>query len=140
MQALLDARGPAGPVRVQEVAWGSRFRVHHRLAEHYRAGNILLAGDAAHVHSPAGGQGMNTGIQDAVALAAAITGNTIDGYERSRRPVAEGVVRFTDVTTRAATLHSAAGRFARNTLLRTVGRVPRLQRAVSYRIAELDTR
>ena len=50
------------------LAWSSRFRVHHRVADHYRAGRLLLAGDAAHVHSPAGGQGMNTGIQDGFAL------------------------------------------------------------------------
>jgi 2-polyprenyl-6-methoxyphenol hydroxylase-like FAD-dependent oxidoreductase len=56
VQALLDARGPQqDPVTVESVIWGSRFRVHHRLAEHYKAGRILLAGDAAHVHSPAGG-------------------------------------------------------------------------------------
>ena len=54
------------------MIWGSRFRIHHRVADTYRAGRLLLAGDAAHVHSPAGGQGMNLGIQDAVALADAL--------------------------------------------------------------------
>ena len=74
VQALLDARGPErDPVTVESVIWGSRFRVHHRIAERYQAGRILVAGDAAHVHSPAGGQGMNIGIQDAIALAAAIS-------------------------------------------------------------------
>ena len=53
---------------VTDLMWGSRFRIHHRVADTYRAGRLLLAGDAAHVHSPAGGQGMNLGIQDAVAL------------------------------------------------------------------------
>ena len=67
IQALLDERGPGG-VTVRDVAWSSRFRVQHRVADRYRAGASLLAGDAAHVHSPAGGQGMNTGIQDAVDL------------------------------------------------------------------------
>ena len=67
VQALLDARGPGG-LAVTEVTWGSRFRVHHRVADTYRAGRVLLAGDAAHVHSPAGGQGMNLGIQDAVRV------------------------------------------------------------------------
>ncbi|WP_331716728.1 FAD-dependent monooxygenase [Micromonospora inositola] len=62
-QALLDERGPARrPDRVTDVLWASRFRVHHRVAETFRAGPVLLAGDAAHVHSPAGGQGMNLGI------------------------------------------------------------------------------
>ena len=55
-----------------EVLWGSRFRVHHRIADSYRAGRVLLAGDAAHVHSPAGGQGMNVGMLDAMSLADAL--------------------------------------------------------------------
>ena len=57
---------------MHEVLWGSRFRVHHRVADVYRAGRVLLAGDAAHVHSPAGGQGMNAGILDAMSLADAL--------------------------------------------------------------------
>jgi len=73
VQALLDACGPErARAIVQEVVWGSRFRVHHRVVDTSRAGRILLAGDAAHVHSPAGGQGMNTGIQDAMVLAEAL--------------------------------------------------------------------
>ena len=53
---------------VDECGWSSRFRVHHRIADSFRDGRILLAGDAAHVHSPAGGQGMNLGIEDGVKL------------------------------------------------------------------------
>ena len=70
----LDARGPKrpSPATVRQVLWGSRFRVHHRIADAYRAGRVLLAGDAAHVHSPAGGQGMNAGILDAISLADAL--------------------------------------------------------------------
>ena len=70
VQALLDARGPSvDPAQVRDVAWSSRFRIHHRVARTPRSGRVLLCGDAAHVHSPAGGQGMNTGIQDAMSLA-----------------------------------------------------------------------
>jgi 2-polyprenyl-6-methoxyphenol hydroxylase-like FAD-dependent oxidoreductase len=64
---MLDERGPGG-AHVNGLAWSSRFRVQHRIADAYQSGSLLLAGDAAHAHSPAGGQGMNTGIHDAVDL------------------------------------------------------------------------
>src|SRR5262249_56337893 len=57
-----------GTVRLHDPVWMTNFRLHHRAAAHYRAGRVVLAGDPAHVHSPAGAQGMNTGIQDAVNL------------------------------------------------------------------------
>ena len=96
VQALLDARGPRARAcaSCSEVLWGSRFRVHHRVADVYRAGRVLLAGDAAHVHSPAGGQGMNVGILDAVSLAGALEQGArrrhaaLDAYGAERRPVA----------------------------------------------------
>src|ERR1700739_615422 len=73
VQSLLDTRGfGPGEIVVTELLWGTRFHIHPRVADSYRAGRILLAGDAAHVHSPAGGQGMNLGIQDAVALGQAL--------------------------------------------------------------------
>ena len=65
----MPAAQSVDPAQVRDVAWSSRFRIHHRIARTARKGRILLCGDAAHVHSPAGGQGMNTGIQDAMSLA-----------------------------------------------------------------------
>src|SRR6185503_12732571 len=56
-------------IQVKKVNWFSTYRVHHRVAEHFRKGRVFLAGDAGHIHSPAGGQGMNTGVGDAVNLA-----------------------------------------------------------------------
>ncbi|MGO6787570.1 FAD-dependent oxidoreductase [Rhizobium ruizarguesonis] len=56
-----------------DVLWGSRFKIHHRLADCFHKDGVLLVGDAAHVHSPAGGQGMNLGFRDAVALAQALS-------------------------------------------------------------------
>ncbi|MEU6564078.1 FAD-dependent oxidoreductase [Nocardia nova] len=145
VQALLDERCPGA--RVREVLWGSRFRVHHRLADHYRAGRILLAGDAAHVHSPAGGQGMNTGIQDAALLGtllARVLGGepetVLDEYERVRRPIAVGVVEFTDRMTRMATLRPRPARAVRNTVIRTATRLRPVRTALAYRLAELATR
>ncbi|GAA4616930.1 NAD(P)/FAD-dependent oxidoreductase [Actinoallomurus liliacearum] len=135
---LLGARGPrATPARVHDVVWSSRFRVHHRIADHYRAGRIFLAGDAAHVHSPAGGQGMNTGIQDAVDLARRLADGAEDGYEEARRPVAAGVVAMTDRMTRAATAGGPAARAVRNTLLTVAGHNAAVRRGLAMRLSEL---
>lgn len=143
LQALLDARGPASErAVVREVLWGSRFRVHHRLADAYGAGRVLLAGDAAHVHSPAGGQGMNVGIVDAItladALSQALAGNeaALDTYGTTRRPVAGQVIALADRLTRMATARPAL-RAARNLLLRTLSRVPMVRRQLAWRLSGL---
>ena len=147
VQALLDARGPRrDPARVDGIHWSSRFHVHHRLVSHYYAGRIVLAGDAAHVHSPAGGQGMNTGIQDAVALAgrlAAIVrqgadpGRELAAYEAERRPVAEQVVTMTDRMTRIATTGSVPLQKARNAFMRALDWLPAAHRAMAMNLSEL---
>jgi 2-polyprenyl-6-methoxyphenol hydroxylase-like FAD-dependent oxidoreductase len=143
VQALLDARGPAqARATVRDVLWGSRFRVHHRVAEAYRAGRVLLAGDAAHVHSPAGGQGMNAGILDAMrladALAQALAGelHALDDYGRERRPVAQQVVAFADRLTRLATVPRAL-RGARNALLSLLAKLPPFRRRLAWRLSGL---
>ena len=144
VQEILDDRGPgAGRMVVNEVIWGSRFRIHHRVADTYRAGRLLLAGDAAHVHSPAGGQGMNLGIQDAVALSEALAGvldggpdSLLDEYSAARRPIARDVVTMTDRLTRLATLPRAA-RPLRNAVFSLVGRLPAANRALAWRLSGL---
>ena len=149
VQRLLDERGPVTrAARVDEIVWSSRFRVHHWVANRYRAGRILLAGDAAHVHSPAGGQGMNAGIQDAVALghalAAVLAGRAaesqLDEYERTRRTVAERVVAFTDRMTRVATLRSSRARSVRNGVIGVIGRIPAVRRRLALELAGLRNR
>ena len=142
VQDVLDTRGPGG-ITVTEVTWGSRFRIHHRVADTYRAGRILLAGDAAHVHSPAGGQGMNLGIQDAVALADALTfvldggpDSLLDDYSATRRPIARQVVELTDRLTRLATLPRPL-RPVRNVFLGIAGRIPMARRALAARLSGL---
>jgi 2-polyprenyl-6-methoxyphenol hydroxylase-like FAD-dependent oxidoreductase len=147
VQAILDARRPGAGVVVHDVAWSSRFRVHHRVADRYRAGRVLLAGDAAHVHSPAGGQGMNTGIQDAAMLAGLLIrvlagepDGLLDDYQARRRPIAVGVVSFTDRLTRMATLRRRPARLIRNAIVSLVLRVPATRRRLAYQLAELGNR
>ncbi|MFC8503470.1 FAD-dependent monooxygenase [Pedococcus sp. NPDC057267] len=95
-----------GAVALGDVAWAEQVPLRHHLARVYRRGSVLLAGDAAHVHSPAGAQGMNTGLQDACALgwrlALAATSppgvsSLLDGYERERRPVARLGIAWTSL-------------------------------------------
>ncbi|MEU9646600.1 FAD-dependent oxidoreductase [Streptomyces sp. NPDC048188] len=139
LQRLLDERLP-DQARVHRVTWSSRFRIHHRVADSYRAGRLLLAGDAAHVHSPAGGQGMNTGIQDGVALGRAIAAARVEEYEGRRRPIAAEVVAFTDRMTKIATTRNPIIRAARNTVLPYLGRIPAVRDNLARRLAELDYR
>ncbi|MFH0176632.1 FAD-dependent oxidoreductase [Streptomyces cacaoi] len=138
VQQLLDERAP-GQAKVTGLAWSSRFRVHHRVADHYRAGRVLLAGDAAHVHSPAGGQGMNTGIQDGYALGQAFATGQLDGYEARRRPIAQRVVAFTDRMTRIATTRNSFARGARNIVLPLLGHTG-LPKKLATELAELNYR
>lgn len=93
---------------VGDAEWTSTFRVHRRLVETYRSGRVLLAGDAAHIHSPLGGQGMNTGLGDAenlawklVLVARGIADEPLlDTYQAERRPIAADVLSSTSVMTR----------------------------------------
>jgi 2-polyprenyl-6-methoxyphenol hydroxylase-like FAD-dependent oxidoreductase len=104
-------------VQVKQVNWFSTYKVHHRLAEHFRHERVFLLGDAAHIHSPAGGQGMNTGIGDAINLAwklkAVLRGEAdqrlLDSYETERLAFARTLVETTD---RVFTFVSAEGGFA----------------------------
>jgi 2-polyprenyl-6-methoxyphenol hydroxylase-like FAD-dependent oxidoreductase len=102
LQAVADRLLPAVP-QISDLRWSSLFRISMRLADKYRAGNAFIAGDAAHIHPPTGGQGMNTGIQDAYNLAwkmalvlrGAAAERLLDSYEAERRPVGAEVVART---------------------------------------------
>jgi 2-polyprenyl-6-methoxyphenol hydroxylase-like FAD-dependent oxidoreductase len=143
VESLLRARGPqANPTRVNQVVWGTRFRVHHRIARSYRRGKVLLAGDAAHVHSPAGGQGMNVGILDAVALAEALERavagdeSALDAYGAQRRPIAQQVVALADRLTRVATV-PPGWRALRNLVVTALSKLPRVRRQLAWRLSGL---
>jgi 2-polyprenyl-6-methoxyphenol hydroxylase-like FAD-dependent oxidoreductase len=130
-----------------ELLWASRFRIHVRSSPRFRVGHVLLAGDAAHVHSPASGYGMNGGIHDAhnlawklaFALRGGDTERLLDSYEVERRAViVETVSRYTDRLTR---IFMAAPPLVRRTawlFLRTMLKVPRLRRTGLRRLAMLD--
>jgi 2-polyprenyl-6-methoxyphenol hydroxylase-like FAD-dependent oxidoreductase len=99
LAAMIAARTGHGDLRVRSVSWASAYSMNARLADRYRIGRVLLAGDAAHVHPPTGGQGLNTSVQDAYnlgwKLAAALRGAPsalLDTYEEERRPIAAGML------------------------------------------------
>lgn len=147
VQRLLDERGPESrPAVIEEVVWASRFRVHHRIADSFRDKRVLLAGDAAHVHSPAGGQGMNLGIEDAVALGELLSrvlsgesSSLLDEYAAARRRTAERVVSLASRLTDLATA-SSRRRPIRNRVMRAAGRVPAVRRRLAWRLSGLDRR
>ena len=115
-------------VMYEDSRWFSTYRVHHRIAAHFRTGPVFLAGDAAHVHSPVGAQGMNTGLQDAHNLAfkladvaaGRVPESVLDRYESERRPVALRLLKTTDALFRGITSRSAAATLVRRYVPRVV--------------------
>ena len=147
--ALLDARGPSGGQTVVEtVLWSSRFRIQHRVAASYRAGRLFLMGDAAHVHSPAGGQGMNTGLVDAVTLggilADVVSGRRpeawLDRYGALRRPAAERVLTLAGRLTTMAVTRSAPQRALRNAALSIMDALPPVKDRLAMNLSGLARR
>ena len=140
LQALADAF-TGGSVRLRDPVWRTYFGLQHRHATRYRDGRVFLAGDAAHVHSPAGAQGMNTGIQDAwnlgwkLALVSRGVADKalLDSYDAERRPVGGFVVRFTDRAFWVATSTNPLLRALRTQLVpRMLPLGLRFDRAVAY--------
>jgi 2-polyprenyl-6-methoxyphenol hydroxylase-like FAD-dependent oxidoreductase len=148
LQALADTY-TAGQVQLGQPVWSTHFRIHHRHAPTYRSGRVFLAGDAAHIHSPAGAQGMNTGIQDAwnigwkLALVANGTADPalLDSYQIEREPVGRNVLGFTDRAFRIATTTNPVARFARTRiapyLIAAAARVRRGRSTVLRTVAQL---
>ena len=135
-----------GQIQATDATWLARFRVHHRMVERFGKGRIFLAGDAAHIHSPAGGQGMNTGIQDALnlafklerVLAGKASVDSLAAYDRERRPVARNVVRGTDIVFKLALLpDNLLVSTLRGTLLPTIAGSRFVQRRIVRTVSEV---
>ncbi|MEU6651975.1 FAD-dependent monooxygenase [Streptomyces sp. NPDC046900] len=137
------ARLPAAVVR--ETLWTSTFRIHRRLASTYRRGRILLGGDAAHIHSPFGGQGMNTGLGDAEnlawKLALVATGRAgaalLDTYQAERRPVAQEVLESTSAMTRMVVGETPLARAVRDRVFIPLMNRPLVQRLIWEKSSQL---
>jgi 2-polyprenyl-6-methoxyphenol hydroxylase-like FAD-dependent oxidoreductase len=132
----------------REMNWSARYRSESRQAPAYRAGRVLLAGDAAHAHSPAGAQGMNTGLQDAVNLGwklAATLGGwgpewLLDSYHAERHPVGAAVLALTGRQFRLNTVRSPAGRALRWMVHRLIVPLPPVQARLAWDYSGMSIR
>ncbi len=147
LNAMISKRTGRNDIVVHEVFWASVYGLNARLADRYRIGRVLLVGDAAHIHPPTGGQGLNTSIQDAYnlgwKLAAVLDGTPeglIDSYEAERRPIAAGVLGLsTDLLAKAMTREGMKrGREARQLDLGYEGSLLSLDLGVKAKVAPGD--
>jgi 2-polyprenyl-6-methoxyphenol hydroxylase-like FAD-dependent oxidoreductase len=143
-QRAMETRGP-GEARLSDPGWMTAFRVNARVAGRHREGRVFLAGDAAHIHSPVGGQGLNTSVQDAHnlawKLAHVIHGHAsealLDSYDAERTPVAHAVIAMTNRLTHMLTLHNVEAQHVRNSLMPLLGRVPAVQHQMRDQDSEI---
>ncbi|MBL6616457.1 MAG: FAD-dependent oxidoreductase [Reyranella sp.] len=146
MQYCVDRYGPSG-LKLRDPSWLSIFRINERLAARYRAGRCFLAGDAAHIHSPAGGQGMNTGIQDAVNLGwklayvlkgAGDSDLLLDSYEAERRPIARAVIGAAAQKQHLSFGASKLTSRIRNMAVSIFGNIPAVHRKLQVELSETE--
>ncbi len=143
VQRILD-ECTGGQFRVYDPIWMTRFRINQRKVEHYRAGAVMLAGDAAHIHSPLGGQGMNTGMQDALNLgwklalvcSSRADASLLDSYDEEREPVGRTLLRWTGWLTRLALNRLPLLAAARNTVAPLVSSREPVQRMLARALSE----
>jgi hypothetical protein len=144
VNAVLAKRGPQG-FRAESPVWTSYFTIHHRCVSQMSSGRVFVCGDAAHIHSPYGGQGMNTGLQDAwnlawkldVTLRGFATDALLASYSGERHPIVLGVIATTDRLTKAMTMHNPLAVDVRNAILPILTHIPMFQRAFTERMSGL---
>ncbi len=144
-QQLVDRRGPQG-LRLHDPVWLSGFRINERKVAQYSKGRVLLAGDAAHIHSPAGGQGMNTGMQDAFNLAWKValvhkglgqSSPLLASYTTERSAVGEMVLHDAGLFTKVAMLRNPVLQFLRNHLMEFAGKFNAVQEKAIAHLTEM---
>lgn len=141
---ILAQRGPTA-IQARDLHWSSYFRIHHRQVAQLREGRIFIAGDAAHIHSPFGGQGMNTGLHDAWNLVWKLDlflkgqGNQelLDSYSGERLPVIKNVIETTDRLTRVMGIPNKWAQLLRDAVIPMVSRLSPFQHAFVQRLSEL---
>jgi 2-polyprenyl-6-methoxyphenol hydroxylase-like FAD-dependent oxidoreductase len=145
VRRLLEERAPSG-IEARTLVWSSYFRIHHRCASQLRSDRIYIAGDAAHVHSPFGGQGMNTGLHDAWNLAwkldLAVRGfaseDLLASYAAERLPIIRQVIATTHALTRVMNVRNRFAQTVRNMAIPVMSRLPAFQRAFVRNLSGLD--
>jgi 2-polyprenyl-6-methoxyphenol hydroxylase-like FAD-dependent oxidoreductase len=145
INVLMARRGSPGIV-MSDPVWLAAFRINERKVRDYSRGRVFLAGDAAHIHSPAGGQGMNTGMQDAFNLAwklalvieGAAKPSLLDSYSPERTAVGDRVLKNAGRLTEAATLGNPLLQDVRNIIVRVAASFPHFQHKVADQLAEMD--
>jgi 2-polyprenyl-6-methoxyphenol hydroxylase-like FAD-dependent oxidoreductase len=144
VRRILKERVPEG-IEARSLRWSSFFHVHHRQVEQMRVGRMFIAGDAAHIHSPYGGQGMNTGLQDVWNLVWKLDlvlrgrGNEqlLESYAAERRPVIRHVIETTDTLTKVLGTPNKLAQALRNAVIPMVSRLAPFQHAFVQRLSEL---
>jgi hypothetical protein len=144
VRKILAERAPAA-IEARTLRWSSYFRIHHRHVARLRIGRVFLAGDAAHIHSPFGGQGMNSGLHDAWNLVWKLDlflrghGNEslLDSYEAERLPIITGVIHTTDTLTKVMGTPNKFVQFLRDAFIPMVSSLAPFQHAFVQRLSEL---